>query len=129
MKYSFPILLVAFYLLSLIAARGLLKEGEKVRGVNLGGWLMLEPWIRPSLFDQFLNTSFQNTAIDETSFNQVLGPVEATRQLEKHWAEWVTEEDFKKISEYGLNTVRLPFGWWHVKTSALYASGISKNTY
>lgn len=24
---------------------------EKVRGVNLGGWLLLEPWITPSIFE------------------------------------------------------------------------------
>lgn len=25
---------------------------DKVRGVNLGGWLVAEPWITPSLFDE-----------------------------------------------------------------------------
>ena len=25
-------------------------NGEKVRGVNLGGWFVLEPWITPSIF-------------------------------------------------------------------------------
>lgn len=24
---------------------------EKIRGVNLGGWLVLEPWITPSIFE------------------------------------------------------------------------------
>ena len=24
---------------------------EKVRGVNLGGWFVLEPWITPSIFE------------------------------------------------------------------------------
>lgn len=27
---------------------------QQVRGVNLGGWMVLEPWITPSLFYQFL---------------------------------------------------------------------------
>ncbi|KAF5014940.1 hypothetical protein F66182_13903, partial [Fusarium sp. NRRL 66182] len=27
-------------------------NSQKVRGVNLGGWLVLEPWITPSLFEQ-----------------------------------------------------------------------------
>lgn len=26
---------------------------RQVRGTNLGGWLVLEPWITPSLFYQF----------------------------------------------------------------------------
>lgn len=25
--------------------------GTKVRGVNLGGWFVLEPWITPSIFE------------------------------------------------------------------------------
>lgn len=27
----------------------------KVRGVNLGGWLVVEGWIKPSLFDDIPN--------------------------------------------------------------------------
>lgn len=27
---------------------------NQIRGVNLGGWMVLEPWITPSLFMQFL---------------------------------------------------------------------------
>lgn len=26
-------------------------NGDKIRGVNLGGWFVLEPWITPSLFE------------------------------------------------------------------------------
>lgn len=25
--------------------------GETIRGVNLGGWFVLEPWITPSIFE------------------------------------------------------------------------------
>ncbi|KAL4291273.1 hypothetical protein GQ457_14G003190 [Hibiscus cannabinus] len=32
-----------------------LDEGSKVRGVNLGGWLVLEGWIKPSLFEGIPN--------------------------------------------------------------------------
>lgn len=28
---------------------------SKVRGVNLGGWLVVEGWIKPSLFDGIPN--------------------------------------------------------------------------
>lgn len=33
---------------------GLLGD-SKVRGVNLGGWLVIEGWIKPSLFDGIAN--------------------------------------------------------------------------
>lgn len=32
-----------------------LYGGERVRGVNLGGWLVIEGWIKPSLFDDIVN--------------------------------------------------------------------------
>jgi len=32
-----------------------LHGGSKVRGVNLGGWLVIEGWIKPSLFDGIAN--------------------------------------------------------------------------
>ena len=85
---------------------------DKIRGVNLGGWLVLEPWITPSLFQQFENKPFELKAIDETTFQSKLGYQEAQRQLELHWANWVTEEDFRKLSKWGVNLVRIPFGFW-----------------
>ncbi len=73
---------------------------------------MLEPWITPSLFEQWRTAEWKDTAIDETTFNERLGKEEAKKQLEKHWSTWVTEEDFKKIKIYGLDAVRIPFSWW-----------------
>ena len=36
---------------------------NQVRGVNLGGWMVLEPWITPSMFYQFLGGTENTTAI------------------------------------------------------------------
>ncbi|KAK9713092.1 hypothetical protein RND81_06G002300 [Saponaria officinalis] len=46
--------LFTFCLLFSVAFSGL-NENEKVRGVNLGGWLVVEGWIKPSLFDAIPN--------------------------------------------------------------------------
>ena len=64
------------------------KEEWKVFGTNLGGWLVLEPWITPSLFYQFLGGDSQSTAMDSRSFCEGLGAAEANRQLRKHWDAW-----------------------------------------
>ncbi|XP_074308493.1 putative glucan 1,3-beta-glucosidase A isoform X2 [Silene latifolia] len=46
----------SFWLLfSLASSVPGLKNDEKVRGVNLGGWLVIEGWIKPSLFDGIPN--------------------------------------------------------------------------
>ncbi|KAI9296619.1 glucan 1,3-beta-glucosidase [Neoconidiobolus thromboides FSU 785] len=83
---------------------------DKIRGVNLGGWLVLEPWINPSLFRQFEGQP--NGAVDEWEFCQKLGANEAKRQLIQHWDTWVTENDISKLARSGINHIRIPIGYW-----------------
>ncbi|KAE9962506.1 hypothetical protein BLS_000594 [Venturia inaequalis] len=82
---------------------------EKVRGVNLGGWFVSEPWITPSLFD-----AIGGAAIDEWSFCSVLGATEAKKRLSAHWSSWITRGDFYSIAGAGMNHVRIPIGYWSV---------------
>ncbi|KIW09515.1 uncharacterized protein PV09_00391 [Verruconis gallopava] len=82
---------------------------EKVRGVNLGGWLVLESWITPSLFD-----ALNGAAVDEWTFCETLGPQEAYNRLSNHWKTWITQSDFNDIAAAGLNHVRIPIGYWSV---------------
>lgn len=49
----------------------------KLRGVNLGGWLVLEKWMTPSLFEGL-------QAVDETSYCVELGAC-AEQTLTAHW--------------------------------------------
>eukprot|EP01094_Clydonella_sp_ATCC50884_P000337 TRINITY_DN10263_c0_g1_i1.p1 TRINITY_DN10263_c0_g1~~TRINITY_DN10263_c0_g1_i1.p1 ORF type:complete len:512 (-),score=108.84 TRINITY_DN10263_c0_g1_i1:68-1579(-) len=88
------------------------RAWPRVRGVNIGSWLLLEPWIVPSMFYQFRNLPHNETAVDEYSFCSILGQQEASRQLQQHWSTWFTEDDVKKIASYGLNTIRIPVGYW-----------------
>ncbi|KAL4952454.1 glycoside hydrolase superfamily [Aspergillus filifer] len=80
-----------------------------VRGVNLGGWLVLEPWITPSLFDEA-----GGGAVDEYTLTQILGANEALARLSEHWSTFITEQDFSLIAQAGLNHVRIPIGYWAV---------------
>lgn len=89
-------------------------ETQKIRGVNLGGWLVLEPWITPSLFDNTGNPKI----IDEWTFGQYQDHDVALATLEEHWNTWITEQDFEEIAAAGLNHVRLPIGYWAFETSA-----------
>ncbi|KAI0275226.1 exo-beta-1,3-glucanase [Gloeopeniophorella convolvens] len=81
---------------------------EKVRGVNLGGWLVLEPWITPSLFDNTGNPAI----VDEWTFGALQDPNQARAALVAHWDSWITEADFGMIAAAGLNHVRIPIGYW-----------------
>jgi glucan 1,3-beta-glucosidase len=78
--------------------------GRKIRGVNLGGWLVLEKWMTPSLFSGL-------EAVDETTFCAELGG-KAPEVLRRHWESFVTEDDFAWIAARGLNSVRIPVGHW-----------------
>lgn len=84
---------------------------QKVRGVNLGGWLVAEPWITPSLFD---NTG-DGRVVDEYTFGQYAS--NAYGRLQSHWNSWITESDFAQIAGAGLNHVRIPIGYWAFDTS------------
>ncbi len=81
------------------------KFGEPVHGVNLGGWLVLERWMKESLF-----AGVQGK--DETCFCVQLGREEASRRLREHWDTWISEDDFAWLAGHGFNAVRIPVGHW-----------------
>lgn len=101
---------------------GLNWGDEKVRGVNLGGWLVLEPWIRPSIFQQFDGS---RGIVDEYTLTQALGKDQAHDEvLKPHWDSWVQLSDFQKIADSGFNVVRIPIGYWAFDNSnSPYAQG------
>jgi glucan 1,3-beta-glucosidase len=89
---------------------------EKVRGVSIGGWLVLEvrfrrlflclcidnapgfkPWITPSIFENTGNPDI----IDEWTFGEKQDPNVATDALTNHWDSFITEDDFAKIAAAG----------------------------
>jgi glucan 1,3-beta-glucosidase len=80
-----------------------------IRGVNLGGWLSLEPFITPSIFDA------AGKAADEWSLCATLGPQKCAEVLENHYATFITEKDFKDIADAGLDHIRIPFSYWAVE--------------
>lgn len=86
-------------------------NNNKVRGVNLGGWFVLEPWITPSIFNNWAN---QATVVDEYTYTQTLGKEAAGSLLTNHWNTWITQDDFNQIAAAGLNHVRIPIGYWAI---------------
>ncbi|WP_163195424.1 glycoside hydrolase family 5 protein [Clostridium thermarum] len=76
----------------------------KVRGVNIGNWLVLEKWMKPALFEGL-------EAKDETSFCLELGD-KALERLKVHRDTFITKEDFEWIAASGINVVRIPIPHW-----------------
>ena len=77
---------------------------DRLRGVNLGGWLVLEKWMTPSLFAGV-------AAGDETAWCVELGSA-AARRLRAHWRGFVVRDDFAWLADRGVDAVRIPIGHW-----------------
>ncbi|KAH8924689.1 glycoside hydrolase family 5 protein [Atractiella rhizophila] len=92
-----------------------------IRGVNLGGLFIVEPWMMGGEWsaigcgdypDEY--TCMQNNPSAQAGF-------------ESHWANWITQDDINQMASYGLNTVRIPVGHWIVEDTKTsddhYATG------
>ncbi|KAL1795340.1 hypothetical protein ACET3X_007156 [Alternaria dauci] len=104
---------------------------EKIRGVNIGGWLVLEPWITPSIFDAANQGRPQRDIVDGKTPSARYEGIKADASqtlsiLRRHWDSWVRWEDFNKIKQSGFNIVRIPIGFWAYDTfGTAYVSGAS----
>ncbi|TCD69535.1 Glucan 1,3-beta-glucosidase 3 [Steccherinum ochraceum] len=79
---------------------------RKQRGVNLGSWFVLERWIADG--------PFQHASSPGQSDLDVARGSQAKEILEHHWDTWITPDDFKWLADRGINTVRIPIGYYHV---------------
>lgn len=84
-----------------------------IRGVNLGGWLSIEPFITPSLFNSY---KANQGIVDEYTLSKELGPSQAAKVLEKHYALFMTEQTFQDVQAAGFDHVRIPFSYWAITT-------------
>ena len=77
----------------------------KVKGVNLGNWLVLEKWMSPALFEG-------TTAEDEYYLPRQLSPEVYEARIKIHRAEYISERDFVIIKRMGMDTVRIPIPYF-----------------
>ena len=73
----------------------------KIKGVNLGNWLVLEKWMSPSLFAG-------TAAEDEYYLPTQLSRDAYEARIQIHRNEYISERDFAAIARMGFNTVRIP---------------------
>ncbi|WVR07557.1 hypothetical protein IAU60_004599 [Kwoniella sp. DSM 27419] len=99
------------------ASKALIYRYRQQQSVNLGSWFVQEQWMNPSLF-----TCASGNKQAEFDVANGWGSVDNARQvLEKHWDEWITESDFQYLASIGINTVRLPIGYWSL--GPIYCQG------
>ena len=80
----------------------------KIRGVNLGSLFIIEPWMS--------NTTWINmgcgTSASEFDCVKLLGQEKANTVWAQHWDTFITQDDIQQMRSYGLNTIRVPVGYW-----------------
>ena len=79
------------------------ESGAKValRGTNFGGWLVQESWMCPTDQDDSLSTAM--------TLYRRFGREDAEALISAYQDNWITETDFARVKELGLNVVRIPF--------------------
>lgn len=73
----------------------------RIKGVNLGNWLVLEKWMNPALF-------YGTDAEDEYDLPRQLSKEVYEARIMIHRSEYICERDFVTIKSMGINTVRIP---------------------
>lgn len=74
---------------------------KKIKGVNLGNWLVLEKWMLPEMFEG-------TGAEDEIWLNRKMNPAELKEKMKEHRDTFITEQDFAFIKEQGIWLLRIP---------------------
>ncbi|KAI3624529.1 EXG3 [Malassezia furfur] len=98
---------------------------RKQRGVNLGSWFSLESWLTGSLFEKAAEP--RGSEYDVASN---MSPEDARKMLENHWSNFINDGDWKWMAQHGVNSVRLPIGYFHFLSGADQGrfSSLLKNT-
>lgn len=89
----------------------LLVRRNIVRGVNIGGWLVLEKWMTPELYEGY-------EAEDE--YHLLEARPDKLDMLKKHRDTFIKKADFAWIKNHGIDTIRLPVGHWLFDASEPY---------
>ncbi|GLB41591.1 putative glycosyl hydrolase 5 (cellulase A) family protein [Lyophyllum shimeji] len=120
----------------------------KIYGVNLGSWLVLEPWMLPQewidmggercddcstcIASEFTFAQAYPDTVDDKFNEHWLSPASNFNPLGTYFAifrnTWFNQDDVDKFVELGLNTVRIPLGYWIVedlvdRTTEFYPRG------
>ncbi|KAG6002740.1 hypothetical protein E4U21_002797 [Claviceps maximensis] len=90
-------------------ARGI----NKIRGVNFGGWLICEPWMMSNEWNKVMGCGGAASEFDCMLRNYGGNKRAAGNDMfERHWKTWITPETVQSVHDVGLNTIRIPIGYW-----------------
>lgn len=80
----------------------------KIRGVNLGSLFVFEPWLASKTWESMGCGNYSS----ESQCVVGLGQKAANEAFAGHWNTWITKDDITEMVNDGLNTIRIPLGYW-----------------
>lgn len=78
-------------------------------GVNFGGCFVREQWLFPSM-----NPDGAETELDAVAKSAKKDKSEAKSQLEAHWKNYASPDDWKWLKDNGVTAIRVPLGYWNI---------------
>lgn len=87
-----------------------------LKGVNLGGWLVIEKWITPSLFK----------GMKATNHYQLAKSRAGKARIRTHIETFITEDDIVWLRANGVELLRVPVGYWIFGDDAPYEGAIAR---
>lgn len=88
------------------------NDKNAIRGVNLGSLFILENWMSSTVMGSW----GCSTKSEFDCVSSLPSQDDANSKWAEHWQDWVSAEDFKRMKDYGLNTVRIPVGYWFLES-------------
>ena len=90
------------------STRRWLPASGKIRGVNMGSLFVFEPWLAETEWSNMGCGSYES----EFDCVSALSQTQANTVFQKHWGSWITQADISQMQSYGINTIRIPVGYW-----------------
>src|SRR5690242_20032492 len=87
-----------------------------LRGVNLGGWLVVEKWITPSLFKG-------TSATNEFDLSKT---VQGRERIKRHHRSFITKKDLVWLKQQGIEILRVPIGYWTLGGDDRYVEAVDR---
>ncbi|KAJ7575553.1 glycoside hydrolase family 5 protein [Mycena floridula] len=109
--------LVALLVISVVSGTAQVQLPAKIYGVNLGSWLVLEPWMLPQEWMDMGGEDCDDCSKcirSESALTQAY-PYAADELFNRHWSTWFTQDDVDQLKYLGINAVRIPLGFWIIE--------------
>lgn len=74
----------------------------------MGSLFVFEPWLAETEWSNMGCGSYES----EFDCVSALSQTQANTVFQKHWGSWITQADISQMQSYGINTIRIPVGYW-----------------